>query len=215
MQLINLDHSPYATRVRIQIYKKALPIDIVAPPLALKTPEFLSEYPLGKIPLLVIDEHHVLAESMAIMEYLEDAFPSKSLRPKNALDTAKSRTMASVTDTHLAPVLLPYFKAMMMPDFSFNKQAQCALVRETLTKVDRWLQTNMSIDNRAIYVGDIVLASSYWWVNIVLSRDESHTVNEGLIALNAWWQWVSSDEAVRRGIHEMETAFSAFQQQSS
>ena len=215
MQLINLNHSPYATRVRIQIYKKALPVDIVAPTLALKTPEFMSEYPLGKIPLLVVDNNQILAESVAIMEYLEDVFVNQPLRPQNALEAAKSRTLASVTDTHLAPVLLPYFKAMMLPDFTFDEQAQYALVRETLTKIDRWLHTNLRINNRSIYLGDIVLAASYWWVNVVLPNDGNNKVNKDLPALNAWWQWVSSDEAVDRGIHEMETAFTAFQQQSS
>ncbi|MCB0197996.1 MAG: glutathione S-transferase N-terminal domain-containing protein, partial [Anaerolineae bacterium] len=56
MKLINLDHSPYAARIRIQIRKKNLPIEIIAPPLPLKSPEFMQKFTLGKIPLLELDD---------------------------------------------------------------------------------------------------------------------------------------------------------------
>ncbi len=51
MKLYSLDLSPYAARVRISIYAKKLPIEIVAPPAAgIKSAEYLALNPMGKIP---------------------------------------------------------------------------------------------------------------------------------------------------------------------
>ena len=56
MKLYNLDHSPYATRVRMQIDKAGLEVDILPSPLALRSPEILERFPLGKIPVLELDD---------------------------------------------------------------------------------------------------------------------------------------------------------------
>ena len=51
MKLYSLDLSPYASRVRVSIYAKKLPIEIVAPPAAgIKSAEYLALNPMGKIP---------------------------------------------------------------------------------------------------------------------------------------------------------------------
>ena len=52
MKLYNLDHSPYSTRVRMQIYAARLEVDIEPPPVELGTPEFNERFPLAKIPVL-------------------------------------------------------------------------------------------------------------------------------------------------------------------
>ena len=72
MKLYNLDHSPYATRVRMQIHKKGLEIAIEPPPDALGTPEFLARFPMGKIPVLELDDGSQLPDSWVIMDYLEE-----------------------------------------------------------------------------------------------------------------------------------------------
>ncbi|MEH6712556.1 MAG: glutathione S-transferase family protein [Paraglaciecola polaris] len=215
MQLINLDHSPYATRVRILIRKKQLPIDIVAPTLTLKTPEFLAAYPLGKIPLLTLDNGQYLPESIAIMEYLEDAFPAHPYRPSEPLAAGQSRVMASFTDTHLAPALLPYFKAMMLPEFTFDQQAQHDVVRTALEKFNQWLIANITLENHQVTLGDMVLAPTFWWVDVTLGLYSNHSITDGLDALNQWWDWVRSDADFQRGINEMASAFTAFQSQRS
>ncbi|MDO6841573.1 glutathione S-transferase family protein [Paraglaciecola chathamensis] len=215
MQLINLDHSPYATRVRILIRKKQLDIAIVAPTFALKTPEFLAAYPLGKIPLLGLDNGQYLPESIAIMEYLEDAYPTRTLRPTDPLAAAQSRVLASFTDTHLAPALLPYFKAMMLPEFTFDENAQYDVVRATLEKLDQWLATNADMGSQALTLGDIVLAPTFWWVDVTVGAKAKSEITNGLNSLNQWWDWVRSDADVQNGLSEMASAFAAFQRQQA
>ncbi|QHJ13861.1 Glutathione S-transferase GST-6.0 [Paraglaciecola mesophila] len=215
MQLINLDHSPYATRVRILIRKKQLDIAIVSPNLALKTPEFLAAYPLGKIPLLGLDNGQYLPESIAIMEYLEDVYPTQTFRPNEPLAAAKSRVLASFTDTHLAPALLPYFKAMMLPEFTFDQSVQYDVVRVTLEKLDQWLKANVDLKDHGLTMGDIVLAPTFWWVDVTVGAYAKNNITDGLDYLNQWWDWVRNDADVKQGISEMASAFAAFQRQQA
>lgn len=210
MKLINLDHSPYATRVRILIRKKKLDVDIIAPPEALKSPEFMEKFPLGKIPLLVLDEEDCLPESIAIMEYLEARFPKHRCIPADPLLAAKSRVLSSFTDTHLGPALLPFFKAMLLPDFSFNQAEQERVVRTTLANLDRWFLQNTILENPAISMGDMVLAPTLWYVKVTMPLFAIDNIMEGLDQVSAWWDWVNQDTEVNDAIIEMKTAFDAF-----
>lgn len=212
MQLANLNHSPYATRVRILIRKKQLPIEIIDPPQALKSSEFLSAHPLGKIPLLKLDNGCWLPESIAIMEYLEDKFPNNAFRPATPEFAAFSRVLASFTDTHLGPALLPFFKGLLLPEFSFNKQEQAQVVTVTLDKLDRWLLQHKEIGSDSLTLGDIVLAPTFWWIDEILPLFDITQARKGLDNIESWWQWVKQDSDVNEGLAEMGDAFKAFQQ---
>lgn len=61
-----------------------------------KTEEYLARNPFGQVPTLVIDEEGkeplALFQSMAILEYLEEAFPERmKLLPENPVDRARVR----------------------------------------------------------------------------------------------------------------------------
>ena len=103
MKLYNLDHSPYATRVRMQIFKKDLPVTIEPPPAPARTPQFLARFPLGKIPVLELDDGSQLPDSWVIMGYLEDVMPAVSLRPEGARANAHMQLLARYADTCLGP----------------------------------------------------------------------------------------------------------------
>lgn len=102
MKLISSDLSPFATRVRAAIYAKGLDIEIAPPPAAgLKSPEYLAMNPMGKIPVLVLDDGTTLPESETIVEYLEDVFPDKPLRPATAEARAKARLISRVAELYI------------------------------------------------------------------------------------------------------------------
>ena len=64
------------------------------------TPEFLKINPKGVVPALVHDGQPVI-ESTVIMEYLDDAFPERPLRPAAPLARAKMRVWAQIPDAAL------------------------------------------------------------------------------------------------------------------
>ncbi len=214
MRLYNLNHSPYATRVRMVIAKKQLPIEIIDPPLALRTPEFLQNFPLGKIPLLELDNKDCLPESIAIIEFLEEQFPNTPCMPKTPNARAFVRVLMAFTDTNLGPAFVPFFKALLVPGFVFNAQEQVAVVLESLSKLNKWLHKYHTQDGKftksAIDLGDIALTPTLWCVKTMLPNYSEQDAFEGLTTLNEYWQWVQKDDAVKSELDAMAGPLTAF-----
>ncbi|MFZ3004976.1 MAG: glutathione S-transferase family protein, partial [Phenylobacterium sp.] len=101
MKLYSAELSPFAARPRVAIYAKTLPVEILAHPTDLKSPEYLAINPMGKLPALVLDDGTVIPESDTIVEYLADAFPAANLRPAQPADIARGRLIARVAELYV------------------------------------------------------------------------------------------------------------------
>ena len=104
MRLYSSPISPFAARVRASFYFKGLPFDdLGVPPEGLKSPQFLAINPMGRIPVLLLDDGTVIPESETILQYLEDEYPQPSLMPSSPTERALVRTMIRVTDNYITP----------------------------------------------------------------------------------------------------------------
>ncbi len=101
MKLYSANLSPYASRARLAVYAKGLPIDVLMPPGGMKSPEYLAITPMGKVPCLVLDDGVTIPESSTIIEYLEAAFADKPLLPKGAEAAARVRLIARVGELYV------------------------------------------------------------------------------------------------------------------
>ncbi len=124
--------SPFCRKVRVALAEKGLEFDLKVEELWQRRPEFLAMNPAGDVPVLVEDEGRVLADSTAIAEYLEEAFPLPPLVPGDAIARAEVRR------------LVAWF------DVKFNREVTENLVGEKMMK--RFLRTGEP-DSRAIRAG--------------------------------------------------------------
>ncbi len=106
MKLYTYFRSSAAYRTRIALNLKgldyeALPVDLRAPVSAQRSSEYLALNPEGLVPMLEVDGQ-VIRQSLAIIEYLEEAHPSPPLLPRTALERAQVRalTFAIACDIH-------------------------------------------------------------------------------------------------------------------
>ena len=211
MKLYNLDHSPYATRVRMQIHRKGLDIAIEAPPLALGTTEFMARYPLGKIPVLELDDGSHLPDSWVIMEYLEDVTPAVSLCPEGATSRAHMQLLARYADTYLGPsALFPLFSLITSGAGTEGAETQTAALDQELARLERLLQYLPDFEQRALHLGDIALAPHMEYVQLLAPMFGIEQPLQNYPRAAAWQEWVRSDEGVARGAGEMLTAVRAF-----
>lgn len=113
MKLYQGGLSPFAARVRMQVYAKGLEstIELVSPPGGQSSTEYKTLNPTGKIPALDIGSR-VLPESEVICEYLEDRFPEPSLRPASADGRAQVRLLSRAVDIYLYPRMAPLFSQL-------------------------------------------------------------------------------------------------------
>jgi len=89
-----------AQKVRIALAEKKLPHErkhVHLMKAEQVSPDYLKINPKGVVPALVHDGQPVI-ESTVIMEYLDDAFPERPLRPAAPLARAKMRVWAQVPD---------------------------------------------------------------------------------------------------------------------
>ena len=97
MKLYTHPVSLFPFRVKIALHEKGLVFEEVVTDLAGgASEEFLELNPFAQIPVLD-DEGFVMAESMAILEYLEEKFPKPALSPADieARTSRRGRRCAS------------------------------------------------------------------------------------------------------------------------
>jgi maleylacetoacetate isomerase len=104
MKLHGYWRSSASYRVRIALHWKGLAFESAAVHLrrgAQRSPEYLALNPQGLIPTLV-DGPHVIGQSLAILEYLEERWPEPPLLPRAAAERARVRQLALVivAETH-------------------------------------------------------------------------------------------------------------------
>ncbi len=101
VKLYSWDISPYAARVRMQIYAKGLTHIATAQTPFLLTQKFYEERPLSRIPSLETNDGHAIPESAVIAEYLEETYPEPSLLGSSPSENAHIRTLARIGDVYL------------------------------------------------------------------------------------------------------------------
>ncbi len=100
MKLYSGDLSPYAARIRMQIYAKGITDIAFELPATFMTPQYRDENPIGRVPVLDVDGDRI-PESGVIAEYLEDLYPEPSLLGASPRETAHIRTIARIGDIYL------------------------------------------------------------------------------------------------------------------
>jgi glutathione S-transferase len=171
LKLYQADLSPYAARVRILAAAKGLKMEFLPPAGgSLKSAEFLAINPLGRIPCLDHDGA-LIPESETICEYLEDAFPSPTLRPVDPEARARARLLSRMGDIYLAPL---FQQLLVQVD---PKTRNTALVRSAFDDLEAVLGTMTNyIEGPDYAVGerlslaDCALAPFFFFMDIFLAR---------------------------------------------
>lgn len=138
MRLYSSPLSPYSARVRVSIYAKQLDLEIIKPSSigGMKSEAFLAVTPIGKIPALLLDDGTLIAESEAIVEYLEDAFPTPPLLPRNAVDRSRARMVARIADLYVQGALTTLLTMMPVSIHHAPVAINVAVVDKEMPKLE-------------------------------------------------------------------------------
>lgn len=104
LELISFPICPFVQRSVITLRQKGVAYDITYIDLANKPDWFLAMSPLGKVPVLRIDETTVLFESAAINEYLDETNEPRML-PDSPIDRARARAWIGFSGTLLTDTI--------------------------------------------------------------------------------------------------------------
>jgi len=145
IQLYGFWRSNAAFRVRVALALKNLPFEEIEVDI-LSGRQFDAEYAAVNaehvVPTLVDDGHRVF-QSMAIMEYLDEAYPEPRLLPEDLKDRAYARALASVSIADSHPLTVPRVRKHLGQAFGADGaaiEAWCRhWVREGLATYERLL----------------------------------------------------------------------------
>lgn len=106
MKLYVYSIAPNPTKVRLYLAEKragGAALDVVEITVDLRRgeqrgAEHLARHPLGKLPVLELDDGTCLAESLPIIEYLEETCPAPALIGRTALQRARVRQIERIAD---------------------------------------------------------------------------------------------------------------------
>jgi len=104
LRLVSHHLCPYVQRAVIALTEKGVPHERTYVDLDRK-PDWLRRLsPLGKVPLLLVDEQTALFESAVICEYLEDTLPTPRLHPEDPLARARHRAWVEFASAVLGDI---------------------------------------------------------------------------------------------------------------
>ena len=98
LQLLHMPFCPFSRKVRLVLGEKKLDAELRALLPWDLDDEFLDLNPAGTLPVL-IDGGHVFSDSVAIVEYLEDAYPQHALMAADPVERAEARRLVAWFDT--------------------------------------------------------------------------------------------------------------------
>jgi glutathione S-transferase len=103
LKLCGFATSNYYNKVKMQLMEKGVPFEEVLV-WASQDEAYLARSPRGKVPYIEVDGR-TLAESSAICEYVEEAYPQKPLLPKDLFERAKVRELLVFLELHVELVM--------------------------------------------------------------------------------------------------------------
>ena len=219
MKLYQTFLSPFPTRVRLVLYFKGIDVEFVEPPGIHDSWDSKGNYlevnPIGRVPALELDDGRVLPESEVICEYLEDAFPSPSLRPKDPWALAQVRLLSRICDFYLVMAMVPLFTASGQPRKNWDQvkiDAALAEVMKSLLYLEHYIGSEGYAVGRSLTQADGALLPqlmlAFDWAPKLFDRPSPESE---LPRLSAYWKAIKSDPIAARVLKETADAIAEAQ----
>ena len=154
-------------RVRIALHLKGVAFEERAHDLIKgeqDLPEFRKLNPAGAVPALEGGTRQPLTQSLAILEWLEESFPTPPLLPPDAEGRARVRSLFLLTTADTHPLVVPRVRARLAKQFGSDEaagRAWCAhWFREGLVAYEAQLAPgDTRCHGEALSIADLALAS--------------------------------------------------------
>jgi glutathione S-transferase len=182
--------APNPTKVRVYLAEKGLAIDSVRVDLAQgeqRSPEFLVRNPLGKLPVLELDDGTLLTESLPIIEYLEELHPEPPLIGTTPLERARVRCRERLVDLG---VLIPVARII----HATNSPLGLPPCPEEARSYRQRLDVSLRVLDAAIGEGPFAagarpsIADCTLWAALGFARFGQVEIDPGLRSLARWAQ---------------------------
>ncbi len=150
-----------------------------------------------------------------ICEYLEDTFPTPSLRPSDPWALAQMRLISRLCDFYLVMAMVPLFTASAQPRRDWNAAKIDSALREVRKALD-YLETYIGTDGYAVG-RSLTQADGALIPQLILAFDWAPKLFGGanpmgeMPKLSAYWKSIGADPIAAHVIRETVDAIAAAQ----
>jgi glutathione S-transferase len=201
MKLYNLKAGMNPRRVRIFLAEKGIEVPMVEIDMAKgenRTPEFLAKNPMGRMPVLELDDGTIISESIAICRYFEELHPEPNLFGRTPLERAAVEMWNRRMDFELVGAmgaqfghLSPFFAGRTKQIAEYGELSRAQALK-TMAWLHKELATRPYIAGERYTVADISAQCA-----IVLGKNTGAPMPEDLPNLARWWAEVSARPTAR------------------
>jgi len=212
MKLYSRPLSPYSARVRGAIYAKDIPVEILEPPANWSSSaDIRALNPAGRIPILMLDDGTALPESGIIVEYLDDAFAQRPLKPGDPKERARVRLIAAVADLYVMQAAMPAFLLFDAKDRDEAAiAAQFDKLHAGLQHLDSMLAPGGYAHGERISIADVWLTPVRFTLDGLANFTKRPTLLDRYPAISAYSGVIARDPALSRVWREMTEGLKAF-----
>lgn len=166
MKLLYTTNSPYARKVRIVAAEKHIELDMELVVLAAEDCPVKQHNPLGKVPVLVLDDGESLYDSRVIVEYLDHRTPLGHLLPPDHNAKIRVRRWEALADGVCdAAVALMLEQRKAVPNTEWIDK-QMSKVLSGLETLDEDLGKNSWCVNNAFSLADIAVGCTLGYLHL-------------------------------------------------
>lgn len=190
MKLFAIPVSLYCAKLRIVLRHKKLTWEEVPPPGGYGSAAYKDLVPGGSLPALETDGH-LLSDSEAIAEYLNELYPEPDMLPGNILDRARLRERSRFHDTRLEPALRALFPMIGNHSDAQEISAKWAALNERLVQ----METLLPEASPCLTLADCGLPVTCLWVDELATHFRMDPVLSG--RMRAYLEGLYAHGAVR------------------
>jgi len=192
LTLVSFELCPYVQRAAISLSEKGVPFERRTVDLADRPAWFRAISPLGKVPLLQVEDA-ILFESVVIVEYLEDTH-GPALHPADPLARARHRAWMEFGSSVLADI----WTIETTPDHAAF-EAKRKLLREKFGRLEAELGQGPYFAGARFSLVDAVFAPVFRYFD-VFDRFVDLAAFTGLPKVQAWRGALAARDSVKRAV---------------
>ena len=188
---------PYVQRAAIALAEKAIAFERIYIDLAAKPDWFLAVSPRGKVPLLQVCDgngEHVLFESAAICEFIDEALPGRRLHPADPLLRARHRGWMEFGSSVLADLWV-LETTRDAGAFAVKSEA----LASKFAHIEAELRERPYFGGRDFTLVDAVFAPVFRYFD-VFDALADHGIFQGLTRVPAWRRQLAARPSVRDAV---------------
>lgn len=218
MHLYGSTASPFVQRVLMTARAKGHELRLQAPPGgSMRSDEFRAISPMGRIPVLAMDDGQHLCESEAISAYLDETLDGPALLPGAPLARARVREVVAVTLAEIGAGIRPLMVHLVfrMGDAPEVVAAARAQLDCGLDALDRLVAADGYATGEAVTAADCALVPILTLAQIVEPMTGAWTAVAARPRLAGYHERMAREPLAQRTIDEMRQGFAAILQRNA